>query len=64
MASEGLQYGQDHDAEDVIEHGRTDHDLSFPGFEKTEFTEHAGGDADARGDRHIAAVDLERRVDG
>ena len=50
-ASQGHHDGQDHDAEDVIENGSADHDLTFTGFEVSQLTKHAGGNADAGG-RH------------
>ena len=45
----GHHHRQDHDAEDVIEHGGADHDLAFAALEPAQFAEHAGRDADGGG---------------
>ena len=46
---QGHHHRQDDDAENVIEHGGTDHDLALAAAQPAQFTENAGGDADAGG---------------
>ena len=50
-AHDGHHHRQDHDPEDVVQHGGADHDLALPALEPAQLAKHAGGDAD-RGGRH------------
>ena len=58
---QGDHHSQDHDAEDVIENGSTDHDLPLAGFQISEFSKHTGGNANAGGGHRGACKDRRNR---
>ena len=47
-SGQGNHHGENHNAENVVEHGRADHDLTLTGAQITKFAEDTGRDADAR----------------
>ena len=59
--SQRHHHSQDHDAEDVVEHGRSNHDLTFAGAQITKLAKHTRSDTDAGG-RHRSTG--KNRLDG